>query len=147
MRDYIAWLASSLFEKGLEIPVTLVVSGKLVSGYVTSPLRFQKWSTEVIRRAQLAGGTYDVPDAEMQPLTESEKAELKTIAEAARSKLSGQEMLEGEIEDPDLSEMMPILHLRNVFIEGIGREMPYVAVQTDRIDALTIGHLEVPRVG
>lgn len=52
---------------GTELPVTLLVSGTVVTGWLTPYLRWQNWVTEVVPRARLARSEVSLPARRMPP--------------------------------------------------------------------------------
>jgi hypothetical protein len=115
---------------GAEFNVTLLVSGAVVTGWLTPLLRYRNWATEVLQRMRLAGGKVTLPIGRMAPIG------LKEIEQA---KAQYETLSEGGTQDVQF----PIFCLRNAqFRTGLPAERPthsYVVIATDAVSAFTLG--------
>lgn len=62
---------------GAEISVTLLVSGKRITGHLMPIQRYHDWFQEVMMRAVQGGGHFRVPSNILAPLTEQQSAKVR----------------------------------------------------------------------
>ena len=121
-----AWL-KQVEEKPIEIGVTLLVSGRIVSGMLTPLCRYEKWQTEVLHRALLKGGKFPVPSSKIPPLT---KKQMEDISKHPRKW--------------DVDSVAPVLCLRDVEIQtGVPaswEKRSFLLVSADSVDAFALGN-------
>lgn len=55
-----------------EVSVTLLVSGQRITGFLTPTQRYERWEREVMHRASLGGGTFELPSLDTEVLSEKE---------------------------------------------------------------------------
>jgi hypothetical protein len=76
-------------ENGVELPLTVVTGGTIISGNLSPFARYERWCEEIDHRTRLAGGRLELEIVKLPPLTDEETAELReqwqTRLEAARA--------------------------------------------------------------
>lgn len=120
---------------GAEFNVTLLVSGTMVTGWLTPLVRYRNWATEVLQRLRLGGGKVKLPTGGMPPIAQKEvdqaKAEYEKLTDGGK-----------------LEVVFPILCLRNAqFRVGVPSERPthgYLLISTDAVNAFTLGAPDEP---
>jgi hypothetical protein len=65
-------------ENAVEVAVTLLVSGRLVTGMLVPTQRYERWEREVLKRTELAGGRFELPSLELPPMSKEDVAETRT---------------------------------------------------------------------
>jgi hypothetical protein len=63
------WL-KAVHATGSEISVTMIVSGRTMTGYLTPSQRYRLWEEEVLRRTGQGGGHFTLPSTELGPIDE-----------------------------------------------------------------------------
>ena len=120
---------------GAEFNVTLLVSGTVVTGWLTPLVRYRNWATEVLHRMRLGGGKVNLPTGRMPPIAQKEVDQAK--AEYERFSDGGKHDV-----------VFPIMCLRNAqFRVGIPAERHthgYVLISTDAVSAFTLGAPDEP---
>lgn len=115
--------------QGVEVNVTLLVSGCIVTGVLTPILRYHRWVREVVGRALQQRGTFRIPPAEMGPISQEESNEV-----IAKWK-------EDYPENPEVD--FNAFCLRNAEIQAGApvnwEKRAYLVVATDHVAAFTIG--------
>lgn len=124
-----------------EFGVTLLVSGRIVTGTLTPGKRGADWLKEVVLRAAHEGGHLAVPPRDWRPISETE-------AEAIRENDRVNREQAGAGEDQEDQITYASLCLRNATIHGsvpaLNSNHPYLFVNTDSVAAFTIGFLGEP---
>lgn len=125
---------------GAEISVTLLVSGRVVTGMLTPMQRWDVWEREVFRRTLLEeGGQFRLPSQEVDPPSEE-------LVERVKSEW---ESLEAEFyDDSSDTQGFAIAYLRNATVHSAVRgshelRMPMLMVHVHSIAACTPGIFSV----
>lgn len=128
-----SWLRA-VHATGVEISVTLLVSGRLITGMLTPIQRYEDWEREVLRRAFLEGGKFTLPSVELSPIT----------ADYSEKVRKAWPDLERELyDDSREAKGFAYLCLRNATVHepipAASLKSPFVLVAVDAIAAFTPG--------
>ena len=122
---------------GCEVGVTLLVSGRVVSGLLTPVQRFTRWENEVTMRAVHGGGQFRLPSPGLGPPTKEECQAIVDEWEALER---------NEADEPD-AKGWAFCCLRNaeVFdaIEGSQVKFPMLMVAMSKVAAYSIGNISM----
>ena len=128
---------------GTEVSVTVLVSGVLITGFLTPWARYTSWSQEVAMRAMHEGGTHPLPDAAMGPISEHMTARVRAEWDA--------EVQEAGVDPDDYWPAFEQFALRDVEIRA-GMKMywpqvPYLVVSVSEVAAFMPGTIGQPHIG
>ena len=119
-------------ERGLEMSLTVLVSGVVITGVITPWARYQRWLTEVAMRAQYEGGRHSIPDLEIGPIPRSQ-------AEEIRAKYDDELRQVGR--EPDEPLDFPQFVLRDAVVRSglpaAWSAVPFIVIQTAHVGAFT----------
>jgi hypothetical protein len=138
MRHPIAFYFELVESHGVEIGLTLVVSGVVIVGVLTPRLRYRRWRDELFHRALLGKGQFRIPESEIPPISDSLRAEVVAEWERTNAEASATGSDPEEIET-----VVDYCCLRNAEIRA-GMAMnwvtaPFLAITASSIDAVYPG--------
>jgi hypothetical protein len=117
---------------GVELPVTLIVSGKVVTGITTPKFRFDEWFVEIMRRAELNRGKPLAITGEMPELSPAQLEKVRSQA------------AQWDRDNPGVPMDLKVVCLRNaevVVSANSANRLPFLVVRLDQVSAYTIGDI------
>ena len=125
-----------LCERGpTEVPMTLMVSGRVVTGFITPVPRYYKWRDEVMHRVGLGKGKFSFPAAGIGSLTEQQKEHIRKYWQELSA--------ESAIAERDEHRVLRWFVLRDATILGDTRSgdvaSPFLEVAMDSVDGYALG--------
>lgn len=124
-------------EHGVEMAVTLLVSGRRITGMLTANQRYMKWEDEILQRARHGGGGFTIPSLEVGDLSEDFWDEVRAHWPELEEKVYGGDNESGE-------GGFGVLCLRNAVVhEGRGdsaaTEFPMLMLRADAVQGFMPG--------
>ena len=135
--DHLQGIIKEVESSGREVGVTLLVSGVVVSGYITPWSRYQRWEREVGMRSLHEGGRSTTLNFGLGPITAAGTRE----AQASWDRLVAERAREGRGEEEFHFERFA---LRSAVAEtGVNRdrwrEFMFLVISADAVDAYFVG--------
>lgn len=139
-KHLLIWI-QEIEKSGSEMPLTLVVSGRLISGFLTPSIRVMDWQGEVLRRAQISG-KFVVPPR-IGPMNEKQKNRAQEYQRELEEEAAKEGDESGDEQDIVSRAMQRVLYLRDATIHGFmpagDRDVPFLAIALTAIDAYFLG--------
>lgn len=119
---------------GVEFGVTMLVSGRIVTGLLTPVQRYRRWEREVTTRAIRGRGTFALPSLDLPGISSAEAEEVRKEWPDLKTELDGDEKEQGAF---------AYLCLRNAQIRDGGQVLrfPMLLVSTQAVHTFMPGVL------
>ena len=139
-KHLLIWIRA-IEKDGSEMPLTLLVSGRLISGFLTPSIRAMDWQSEVLHRAQISG-KFVVPPR-IGPITEKQKDRAQRYQKELEERADQERDEGGDEQDATNRAMRSVLFLRDATIYGSvsarDRDVPFIAIALTAVDAYFLG--------
>ena len=132
------WL-STVYQHGIEVSVTLIVSGKRVTGLLSPVQRYLDWQEEVFARALSNHGQFKIPSTELGPMSESQRESIVARWPEMEARLQ------------ESNESFPVLCIRNAEVQessaAYNWRMPFLLIPAEHVAAFSVGGLPTANLG